>query len=169
MAGLVHKCRGCQKPHCCSLAAAPELSQLKELGGAHRNTEGEISSTALGQGTGEKVPKGSFPPPGERHWLLWAGPPGRERAAWKWIRAAKEPRRGTFSFSVFVDSLGAISHYASVFHPYIFMEDLQSPSRTRFVFFGWSSLQNLTPLIMRVLRCWGILNGQILYQEKEQL
>lgn len=167
IAGLVHKGKGCQKSQCLSLAAAPEPSQLEEQSGAGRNTNWEITFLTLPWTriwAGEQAPKGYFPPPGEGHWLSWAGSPGQKSAAWKWIRVAKEPKRGTSYFSIFVDSLDAISHYASVFHLYIFMEGLQSPAGIHFVFFGWSSLQNLTPLMVRVLKSWGILNGQVLYQ-----
>lgn len=135
---------------------------------SHKYSMGNhLYSPALARDTrgGEEAPKGS-----PSHHLEkgidygWAGSPGRNRAAWEWIRAAKEPRRGTLYFFIFVISLDAISHYASLFHPYIFMEDLQSPSGIHFGCFGWSRLQNLTPLIVRVLRCWGTLNGQTLCQ-----
>lgn len=58
IAGLVHKCEGCQKSHCCSLAAAPEPSQLRGQGGAHRNTGGKSPpQPALGHGQGKRHPK----------------------------------------------------------------------------------------------------------------
>lgn len=165
IAGLVHKGKGCQKSQCCSLAAASEPSQLREQGGAGRNTVWEgnhLPSPALAQPLGRGAGTQRLLPTTWKRTLIII--PGRKRAGWKWIRAAKEPRRGTFYFSIFLDSLDAVSHFASVFHPYIFMEDLWSPAGIHFVFFGWSCLQNLTPLIVRMPRCWGIVNGQILHQ-----
>lgn len=65
IAGLVHKCKECQKSHCLSLAGAPEPSQLKEQGGAHISTAWEITFIALPwpgtPGEGRRHPKGLLP------------------------------------------------------------------------------------------------------------